>query len=233
MLTARWAASCSAAKARSDSASSSGVSAYATSTVPAGRSPAAATASMATRTACPVPCCSSWTASSASGTSAWMCGPTWSRWWPTTATIRRGCTCLDRRQHVADHAPPRHRVQHLHGLGLHPGAAAGGQDDDGQLLVISSGFAHAPRVGVEPTSLVLIQSQAGPAGRPTGESLQDRPARRGSPARQTNRGKTCKDRPARRGSILPGRPPGKDVQGWPARRGSILARQTNPGSGQG
>ncbi len=31
-------------------------------------------------------------------------------------------------------------------------------------------LAHvAPRVGVEPTSLVLIQSQAGPAGRPTGE----------------------------------------------------------------
>jgi hypothetical protein len=27
----------------------------------------------------------------------------------------------------------------------------------------------APRVGVEPTSLVLIQSQAGPADRPTGE----------------------------------------------------------------
>ena len=48
----------------------------------------------------------------------------------------------------------------------------------------------APRVGVEPTSLVLIQSQAGPAGRPTG----DRPPRlgpawRGSTlARQTNRG---------------------------------------------
>jgi hypothetical protein len=29
--------------------------------------------------------------------------------------------------------------------------------------------ASAPRVGVEPTSLILIQSQAGPAGRPTGE----------------------------------------------------------------
>ena len=32
----------------------------------------------------------------------------------------------------------------------------------------------APRVGVEPTSLVLIQSQAGPAGRPTGESIGTR-----------------------------------------------------------
>ncbi|SPD88911.1 protein of unknown function [Micropruina glycogenica] len=29
--------------------------------------------------------------------------------------------------------------------------------------------ARAPRVGVEPTSLILIQSQAGPAGRPTGD----------------------------------------------------------------
>ena len=93
MLTARWAASCSSANFRSDAASSSGVSAYATSTVPTGTSPDAATASIATRTACPVPCCSSWVASSASGTRAWMCGPTWSRWWPTTATIRRGSTC--------------------------------------------------------------------------------------------------------------------------------------------
>ena len=147
-----------------------------------GRPPAATTASIATRTACPVPCCSSCTASSASGASSWMCGPTWSRWWPTTATIRRGCTCCDRGQDVADHAPPGHRVQHLHGLGLHPGAATGGQHDDGQLsrhvLTIWRGAASpsgsrrgplAPRVGVEPTSLVLIQSQAGPAGRPTGD----------------------------------------------------------------
>ena len=65
---------------------------------------------------------------------------------------------------VADHAAPGDRVQHLHGLGLHPGAAAGGEDDHGDAR-----GAHAPRVGVEPTSLVLIQSQAGPAGRPTGE----------------------------------------------------------------
>ncbi len=28
---------------------------------------------------------------------------------------------------------------------------------------------RAPRVGVEPTALILIQSQAGPAGRPTGD----------------------------------------------------------------
>ena len=48
----------------------------------------------------------------------------------------------------------------------------------------------APRVGVEPTSLVLIQSQAGPAGRPTGDSAEKVTGpRRGSiSARQTNRG---------------------------------------------
>ena len=47
---------------------------------------------------------------------------------------------------------------------LYGTAATGGEDDDGDVW-----SAHAPRVGVEPTSLVLIQSQAGPAGRPTGE----------------------------------------------------------------
>ncbi len=110
--------------------------------------------------------------------------PTCSRWWPTTATTRLGSHRLHRGQHVADHAAPADRVQHLHGLRLHPGAAAGGQDDDGQVVRWSSrGSAgapfeasvdmRAPRVGVEPTSLVLIQSQAGPAGRPTG----DRPPR--------------------------------------------------------
>ena len=67
-------------------------------------------------------------------------------------------------QDVPDHGAARDRVQHLHGLGLHPGAPAGGEDDHGDAR-----GAHAPRVGVEPTSLVLIQSQAGPAGRPTGE----------------------------------------------------------------
>ena len=38
---------------------------------------------------------------------------------------------------------------------------------------------RAPRVGVEPTSLVLIQSQAGPAGRPTGECAAKPRARLG------------------------------------------------------
>ena len=58
-------------------------------------------------------------------------------------------------QHMADHAPAGHGVQYLHRLRPHPGTAARGQDDDGQLVPYR--VAHAPRVGVEPTSLVLIQ----------------------------------------------------------------------------
>ena len=57
-----------------------------TTTVPA----VGPAASMAMRTACPVPSWDSWTTSSASGTSSWMCGPTCSRWLPITATIRCG-----------------------------------------------------------------------------------------------------------------------------------------------
>ena len=88
MLTARCAAWCSSAKARSDSPSSSGVSPAATITVPV----VVPDASIATRTACPVPSCVSWTASTADGTSSVMCGPTCSRWWPTTATTLVGST---------------------------------------------------------------------------------------------------------------------------------------------
>ncbi len=90
MLTARCAASCSAANARRLSPSSNGVSPAATMTVPL----VGPAASIATRTACAVPSCFSCTASSTSGTSAWMCGPTCSRWVPTTATIRCGSIAL-------------------------------------------------------------------------------------------------------------------------------------------
>ena len=43
------------------------------------------------------------------------------------------------------------------------------EDPEGgrQAKPLMRGF--APRVGIEPTSLILIQSQAGPASRPTGE----------------------------------------------------------------
>src|SRR5680860_606132 len=73
---------------------------------------------------------------------------------------------LERRHgvhHVPDHAATRDRVQNLHGLGLHPGATAGSEDDDGYCTAgdgLARG-AHAPRVGVEPTSLVLIQRTRG------------------------------------------------------------------------
>ena len=55
---------------------------------------------------------------------------------------------------------------------LHP---LGGRSMIGHVLTAACAVnpAHvvavAPRVGVEPTSLVLIQSQAGPADRPTGD----------------------------------------------------------------
>ena len=37
-------------------------------------------------------------------------------------------------EHVADHRAPTDRVQHLHGLGLHAGAAAGGEHDHGEVV---------------------------------------------------------------------------------------------------
>ena len=111
------------------------------------------------------PSSTSCTASTASGTSSWTCAPTCSRWWPTTATTRCGSTDRTAVSTWPIMLRPADVVEHLHRLALHAGAATGRQDDDGQLV----SFAHAPRVGVEPTSLVLIQSQAGPTGRPTGD----------------------------------------------------------------
>ncbi len=75
-------------------------------------------------------------------------------------------------------------------LRAHAGAGTRRQDDDGSGVRAHAILGHedsgagrqrdlAPRVGVEPTSLVRIQSEAGPADRPTGESadsLGDRPA---------------------------------------------------------
>jgi hypothetical protein len=42
-------------------------------------------------------------------------------------------------EHVPDHAPPAQAVEHLAGLRPHPGAAAGGEHDDGR----RRGVAHA------------------------------------------------------------------------------------------
>src|SRR6185503_18570156 len=70
----------------------------------------------------------------------------------------------------------------------------------------------APRVGVEPTSLILIQSQAGPADRPTGDGLERLLARR-------------RDR-----FSCPTDQPGMDSKGyWPAGGTGSHARQTNRG----
>ncbi len=88
----------------------------------------------------------------------------------------------------------------------------------------------APRVGVEPTSLILIQSQAGPAGRPTGECLcagqsagRPRPAGQGSPARQTNRGMSlC-------GPVCRKAPPGGTGLSGPADQpGNVSVRASLP-----
>ena len=41
-------------------------------------------------------------------------------------------------QGVREHAAPAERVQHLGGVGAHPGAGAGGQDEDGGIGCVSS-----------------------------------------------------------------------------------------------
>ena len=199
MLTARWAASCSVGERTQRLALEQRGVGVRDQHRARGAAAARGHASIAIRTACPVPCCSSWTASTASGTSSWMCGADLLALVADHRDDPQRRRLLDRRQHVADHAPPRHRVQHLHGLGLHPGAATGGQDDDGQVAAHVTD--HAPRVGVEPTSLVLIQSQAGPAGRPTGDRC---PSVR--PATADNRSRRAGSRPtAGRDVSRPGR----------------------------
>ena len=201
MLTARWAASCSSANARRLSPRSRGVSPAATITVPVVGRPRA---SIAMRTACPVPSWVSWTASTASGTSSLDVRPDLVALVADDGDDPLRLDGLHGAQHVPDHAASADGVQHLHRLGLHAGAPAGGEDDHGEVVHGAQSAsdlgaapppavarpadrggvrrragdgAHAatelaPRVGVEPTSLVLIQSQAGPAGRPTGDRRQ-------------------------------------------------------------
>ncbi len=82
---------------------------------------------------------------------------------------------------------------------------------------------RAPRVGVEPTSLVLIQSQAGPADRPTGER---HPGRRRDPLAGPPQGsavRSARPRPAP-GDATPGAP-GDAPGGAPARERSPRAAQ--------
>ena len=135
-----------------------GVSPYAMRTVPLPARRRSSSASRAIRTAWPVPSCSSWTASTASGRHR-GCGDR-----PARAGDRRphrpaGLEPAHRSEDVPDHAAAADGVQHLHRLGLHPGAAAGGQHDDGQLL------GHAP-------SLRLAVSR--PSAPSTARALPDR-----------------------------------------------------------
>ena len=109
MLTARCAASCSAANARRLSPSSSGVSPYATRTVPL-VVPAPPPWPPGPRHRCPAG--SPGRRARRRGRSAAMCAATCSRWWPTTATMRcglappgprsgRGRSCCARRRGAA------------------------------------------------------------------------------------------------------------------------------------
>ena len=130
MLTARWAASWSAAKARRLSPSSSGVSPAATITVPS----VVPAASIATRTACPVP--------------FWVLLDGEHHAGGQRLDVRADLLALvsdhgddvqrvdglHGREDVADHAPATDRVEDLHGLRLHAGAPARSEDDHGQVL---------------------------------------------------------------------------------------------------
>ena len=56
----------------------------------------------------------------------------------------------------------------------------------------------APRAGIEPASLILIQSQAGPASRPTGDRAGQPIGRPGDPPKQREPGHERRDTPGRR-----------------------------------
>ena len=190
MLTARWAASCSSAKARRLSPSQQrGV----TGDHHDGAAPVTLQRLEATRTAWPVPSWVSWTASTASGHQLLDVR---ADLLPLVADDRddpvrldgrdggtgRGRSCCARRSGAAPSwswvsAGCRRRRRDDHGEVVHGaqlarptlvGRLPAGRHGD-RVGWGADGGGLAPRVGVEPTSLVLIQSQAGPAGRPTGE----------------------------------------------------------------
>ena len=81
-----------------------------------------------------------------------------------------------RGQHVADHAAPADPVQDLHGLGLHPGAATGSQDDHGQVVRRR----HERSLRLE---------RSGSPGR-SRTYVASPDSKSGGPCRQTNRGKS-------------------------------------------
>ena len=74
------------------------------------------------------------------------------------------------------------------------------------LSTVSRDITVAPRVGVEPTSLILIQSQAGPAGRPIGECGAKPKARHSDYARRRGPARDAA-RPADARQVRQGRAP--------------------------
>ena len=96
-----------------------------------------------------------------------------------------GLEAADGVEHVPDHGSPGHRVQDLHRLRLHPGPAACGEDDDGQV----AGHAAFLRVddhvcgGAAAGAIPLICS---PGRSRTYVASPD--SKSGGPCRQTNRG---------------------------------------------
>ena len=91
-----------------------------------------ASESSASRTACPVPCCSSWTTVVAVRLDlVEVLATCWPRPWPTTTTVCAGAERLGRGEDVAEQAAAADRVQHLGKLGLHPLALTRREHDDG------------------------------------------------------------------------------------------------------
>ncbi len=178
MLTARWAASCSAANSRSDSDPRAG----ACRRTPRRRCRSSGPpTSTAIRTACPVPCCSSCTAEHHVGDSSWMCAPTGLTLVADDCHDPLRVERLHRDQDVPDHASAADRVQHLLGLRLHAGAATGGQHDDRQVvqrhLAVSLGSSARAR---------QCFGHCSPGRSRTYVASPD--SKSGGPCRQTNRG---------------------------------------------
>ena len=84
-----------------------------------------------TRTACPVPCCCSWTTVGALGATSARWAATWSRPCPTTTTRWSGSSARAAPTAWSEQAAAADLVQDLRGRRLHPGALAGGEDDHG------------------------------------------------------------------------------------------------------
>ncbi len=151
-------------------------------------------------------------------------------------------------QCVLEHAASGDLVQDLGARGLHARARSRRQHDGcdfGRLTRLlrrrTSGSLLAPRVGVEPTSLVRIQSAAGPAGRPTGERPQNQgtqqPALPESGLAPGNGERTAErqhraPRPGRiglaeRGLVRRRRTPRADRRAAPAGSGALRCRRSS------